>query len=324
VPLKRDRMPELGDPHGEWERGRVPLNFQIGDVVLARSGLTLYRRSAQRNDCQLGVDEVPQGPRPLNGAAGYVVWSQPIADRLPKLRIRPETLVYAPRQYHRYSVDLTSGFKAYMTRLSGKTRSTLKRKLRKFTEISHGAIDCREYRTPEQMRGFIDLARSLSAKTYQEQLLGRGLPATDDFLRSAQLLAGRDSVRAYLLFLDGRPISYLYCPVDNGVLLYDHLGYDPAHSALSPGTVLQLLVLEALFAERRFTLFDFTEGEGQHKETFSTDNQLCADIYVINRQLVPALLVLAHRATDKTSAALGTALESLHLKSSIRTLVRRS
>jgi CelD/BcsL family acetyltransferase involved in cellulose biosynthesis len=150
-----------------------------------------------------------------------------------------------------------------------------------------------------------------------------GLPATDDFLQTAQTLASRDSVRAYLLFLDGNPVSYLYCPAENGVLLYQYLGYDPAYAALSPGTVLQLLALESLFAERRFAVFDFTEGEGQHKEMFSTANRLCADIYVINKRFAPATLTLAHSATDKLSAIAGKALERLNLKSKIRKLVRK-
>lgn len=39
---------------------------------------------------------------------------------------------------------------------------------------------------------------------------------------------------------------------------------------VTPGIVLQILALESLFTECRVLMFDFTEGEGQHKETFST------------------------------------------------------
>ncbi len=80
-------------------------------------------------------------------------------------------------------------------------------------------------------------------------------------------MASTDSVRAYVLFLHGKAVAYLCCPVVNGVLLYSYLGYDPKHADLSPGTVLQYLVFESLFEEKRFRAFDFTEGQGEHKSS---------------------------------------------------------
>jgi hypothetical protein len=314
------RNTSLLDEH--WERGPVTLKFQIGDVVLAEAKLMLHRRSARWNEHGLGVGDTPEGPRSLQGADGYVVWSQPIAAPLPVLQMRGGTIMYTPRQYRRFSVDLTGSFAEYMARFSGKTRSSLRRKLRKFSELSHGTIHWREYRTPKEIGEFVALARALSTKTYQERLLGAGLPATEEFRASAQVLADQDCVRAYLLFLDGEPISYLYCPVEERVVVYDRLGYDPAHAATSPGTVLQLLALEALFAEQRFLQFDFTEGEGQHKELFATESRLCADVYVISRRWFPSALILLHLAADRTSTALGVVLERLHLRAKIRRLIR--
>ena len=311
-------------PDQDWERGPVALKFQIGDVMLGEVRLTLYRRSARLEEHELDVDDTPRGPQSAQGTDGFVVWSQPIAARLPVLRVRGGAIIYVPRQYRRFSVDLSGSFAEYMAQFSGKTRSSLKRKLRRFAELSQGKIHWKEYRTPREIEEFILLARALSAKTYQERLLNYGLPATREFLASAQALANQDCVRAYLLFLGGEPISYLYCPIRGGVVLYDRLGYDPAHAAASPGTVLQLLVLETLFAERRFLLFDFTEGEGQHKELFATGSRLCADVYVLTRRFGIGSVVLLHRATDKTSAAIGITLDRLRLKSSMRRLIRRN
>ena len=69
-------------------------------------------------------------------------------------------------------------------------------------------------------------------------------------------------MRAFLLFLAGEPVAYLYLPVSGRTLIYAYLGYDAEHAHLSPGTVLQMAALENLFAEKRFAYFDFTEGEG--------------------------------------------------------------
>jgi len=64
--------------------------------------------------------------------------------------------------------DLSGSFDQYMVAFSGKTRSGLRRKLRKFAQISGGTIDWRQYRTPQELPIFFDLARTVSAKTYQE------------------------------------------------------------------------------------------------------------------------------------------------------------
>jgi hypothetical protein len=312
----------LALPDLNWECSRVPLKFQFGDIVLGRVFLPLLRRNAQLDERPLRIGETPEPPPRLDGADGYVVWSHPIATRLPVLSAQGEWFLYMPRQYKRFSINLSGGFEQYLAGFSSKTRSGLRRKLRKFAEASGGAIDFREYRTPEQMATFFPFARQVSAKTYQERLLQVGLPVEDAFIASAHQLAARDAVRAYLLFLQGEPISYLYCPIRDGVVAYDYLGYDPSCALLSPGTVLQLLALEALFAEQRFAMFDFTEGEGQHKELFSTESCLCGDVYVLSRRVLPISLVVLHYIVDRISAGSGALLDRLNLRSPFRKLVR--
>lgn len=309
--------------HGDWERARVPLKLQLGDIVFGRVSLSLFRRNARLDERPLEAGDMPEAPPQLDRADGFVVWSHPLATRLPVLSMRDHLILYTPRQYERFSIDLSGSFDGYMAGFSGKTRSGLRRKLRKFVEASGGAADWRQYHTPEELAIFFDLARTVSARTYQERLLGVGLPAHRAFINSSLTLSKAGNVRAYLLFLQGKPVSYLYCPINDGIVAYDYLGYDPTYSSLSPGTVLQLLALEALFAEQRFIAFDFTEGGGQHKELFSTDSRLCGDVYVLGRRFVPASLIMLHYATDRVSAGAGVVLDRLRLKSSFRKLVRR-
>jgi CelD/BcsL family acetyltransferase involved in cellulose biosynthesis len=307
----------------DWELGRVPFTFQLGDIVLGRVALPLLRRNARLDERPLCLGEAPEPPEQLDGADGYVVWSHPIAARLPALKARGDSILYAPRQYERFSIEFSGDFDRYMAGFSGKTRSGLRRKLRKFGEASGGEIDFRDYRTPDQIAEFFPLARRVSAKSYQERLLGIGLPAGRAFFTAALEAAARNEVRAYLLFLAGEPISYLYCPIEEGIVQYDRLGYDPEFSSLSPGTVLQLLALEALFSEGRFTGFDFTEGEGQHKEIFSTQSCLCADIYVLTWRVRPVSLAMLHHAADRLSGAAGILLDRLNLRPRLRRLIRR-
>ena len=142
-------------------------------------------------------------------------------------------------------------------------------------------IDLRCYRTAEDMEAFYEQARAVSALTYQERLLRAGLPEGPEELAEMRALAARDQARGWLLWLDGRPISYLYAPAEGETLLYAFLGYDPAFAALSPGNVLQLEVMRQLMDERRFRRFDFAEGEGRHKALFATGAVDCVDLLLL-------------------------------------------
>jgi CelD/BcsL family acetyltransferase involved in cellulose biosynthesis len=91
-------------------------------------------------------------------------------------------------------------------------------------------------------------------------------------------------------------VSYLYTPADGDTLVYAYLGYDPEFAAHSPGAVLQLEALREAMEEGAFRLFDFTEGDGQHKRQFATGSIDCADLLLLRPSL-------SNRAT---MAALGT------------------
>ncbi len=209
-----------------------------------------------------------------------------------------DRLVLSPRNYQRYYTELGGSFDDYLATFSSKTRSGLRRKVNKYRKVAgaDGADIFKVYRSPEEIAEFWSIARQVSALTYQEKTLDAGLPAAPAYREQAMALAQSDAVRGYCLFHQGQPISYLYCPSDQGVLEYAYLGYDPSFRKLSPGTVLQWLAFEALFSEARFTLFDFTEGEGQHKKTFATGQMECADLLLLNRTFKNRMKLLTYRS----------------------------
>ena len=144
------------------------------------------------------------------------------------------------------------------------------------------------------------MARAVSATTYQEKLLGSGLPDDAVSVRHLESLAAADRLRAWLLFVENAPVAYLCCTADGGSLRYDHVGHDPAHNDLSPGAVLQVEAMRELFADGRFARFDFTEGEGQHKRQFSTGGTVCVDMLLLRRTLANRATVVALRGFDAT------------------------
>ena len=123
---------------------------------------------------------------------------------------------------------MRQSFAEYKSKFSAKTRSTINRKIRKYADYCGGEIQWKVYKAVGDMAEFFKLARAVSATTYQEKLLDAGLPESEKFFLEMEQLARQQRLRGFVLFHDGRPVSYLYCPVKpSGVVIYAFLGYDP-------------------------------------------------------------------------------------------------
>jgi CelD/BcsL family acetyltransferase involved in cellulose biosynthesis len=304
-----------------WQARPVPLRVAVGDLSLMAFKLTLL---VETRHFTQGTDEARLDALPKLGAGvdGYLLRSQPERARAPRLSRSGGYLLYVPRRYERYWVDLSMPYEAYLDSFSPKSRSTLRRKVRQIMKENGGALDFRVYKTPSELERFHGLARRLSQQTYQERLLGAGLPDTEDFVAALRERAGRDAARGYLLFVKEEPAAFTYCPVDDGVLSYEHTGFDRRYRHLSPGTVLQWLILEDLFKEGRFRLFDFTEGAGAHKALFATHSLACRDLYILKPSARTWTAVLAQTAIEGMGEAAGAALARIGLKGRIKALLR--
>ncbi|MGP1352980.1 MAG: GNAT family N-acetyltransferase [Parasphingopyxis sp.] len=274
----------------------LPLRFRVGARTmfsvrrkLVRIGLSLDQAMAGQ-----GIELPPLPP----AADGYFLTSLP-EGQLASLTERHGDMIALVRQrYARRYADLSGSFDDYLATFSGKSRSTLRRKVRKFAKLSGGDLDFRTYRTQDEMAEFHDLARRLSTKTYQEKLLDYGLPDDAEFVSDMMRAASRDQVRGWLLFADGKPVSYLYAPADGDTLVYAYLGYDPEWSRHSPGTVLLMEALRQIIDENRFRRFDFTEGDGEQKQRFATGKLDCADLLLLRKSFANRALVAALSGFD--------------------------
>lgn len=236
-------------------------------------------------------------------ADGYRVLSAPAATVPRLLAARPDMVPGGLQRYRRHYIAMEGGFERYMAGFSGKTRSTLRRKQRKFAEADGGRLDIREYRGAAGLDEFLAAALPLSRRTYQGKYLGAGLPEGAEELQALHVAAAEDRLRCFILYLEGKPASYLCLPVEGRTLVYAWLGYDPETAHLSAGTVLQLAALERLFAEDRFDLFDFTEGDGPHKALFGTASIEAASFLLLRKRATNRVLLGALRMFDDSVAA---------------------
>lgn len=269
----------------------IALTFQIGARTIARVPRSLIRVPRHLTDV---IDAVPPVLPPMTGE-GYLITSLP--ELLLPSMTRTGMIAFVRQRYTRFHTDFAIGRAAWSQALSGSARSTLKRKIARVTQASGGVLDIRAYRTPADFAIFHPIARRVSALTYQEKLLGSGLPAGGESLARLTDLAAADGVRGWLLFVAGAPVAYLCCTARDDSLLYTYVGHDPAYGDLSPGTVLLQAAMSAMFDDR-FARFDFTEGEGQHKRLFATRGTPCVDLLLLRPTIANHALVAALAGFD--------------------------
>jgi hypothetical protein len=169
-------------PGVEARTRTVRLRYQLGEVPLFSVGFELCVLSTHFT--RLGKS--PEDTREAVEASaakgdGILLRSHPIPEKLPRIGRARNRLRYVPSQYERRYIDLDGTFDEYLKRFSSKSRSTLRRKVRKFAKLCGGEPTWRTYRTPKEMEEFYRLAREVSRRTYQERLLDAGLPETDEF-----------------------------------------------------------------------------------------------------------------------------------------------
>ena len=297
----------------------LPLRFQIGARTLASIQRQLVHVPLSLDEALEG--QLPQLPALDRAAHGYQITSLP-EDRRDAMALAGGGMIAFVRQrYTRHYVDLSISHDAWLEAMSSDTRTGLRRKARKVAAVSGGHLDVRRFRTPDEMTIFHDAARRISLRTYQERLLGGGLPDDPDFLGDMYLRAAAGMVRGWLLYIAGEPAAYLYCPITTGVARYEYVGHDPAFSDLSPGGVLQMEAMRDLF-DAGLKRFDFTEGDGQHKRQFATAGVPCIDMLLLRASLANRLTTMALGGFDRATAVGKRATQKLGLEKLARKVRR--
>jgi len=306
-----------------WQFRPVRFKFQLSDWSFFSVTLPLQTKALRLIDQHPPVT-VPVSPvnELIAGSQGFVIRGLPITAPLPVVSRVDGFLCYVPLQYQHCYIDFGQTFESYQKKFSSKTRSTINRKIRKYAEHCGGTIRWNTYKMPDEIRDFFRYARTVSKSTYQHRLLDAGIPDSEEFIAKAVTLAGEQRLRAYILFDGERPVSYLYCPVEEGVLNYSYLGYDPDYMQMSVGTVLQWLAVGQLFDEACFRFFDFTEGQSDHKRLFATHQLQCANVFFLKDTLLNRLLIHSHRLTAQFSKWIGATLERFGIKAKIKRLLR--
>src|SRR5260370_41977233 len=177
-------------PGHAWTERRSRLKFSFAGVLLFSVNLrALVREAPVFGISPDGAADPPDHASIPPGVRAVRVRSLPVKRHIPRVSFLSSWIRYAPAQYRRFYVEIDRTFEAYLSKFSSKSRNTLRRKVRQFTEGSTGDTARRVFRTPAELPLFHRLAPSHLETTIQRQFLDAGAPNTPHFATELQALA---------------------------------------------------------------------------------------------------------------------------------------
>jgi CelD/BcsL family acetyltransferase involved in cellulose biosynthesis len=218
-------------------------------------------------------------------------------------------------------VDLPGSFDAYLSKFSGRTRRTLRYKVRRLEAAAERGGCLRRITTREDLPRFVEQARIVLEKSWQGRRLGYRVRPEEDLPKLAAY-ADLGLLRCYLLADGDRPIAFVIGTQGDGVYHYDVPAYDPAWAAYHPGTVLLYRIVEDLCADGQAKTLDFGQGENEYKRLFSTRSYDALDVHLVRKSVSTALPLLTHRACAFLGAAVRRGLDRLSLRETVRRNLR--
>jgi CelD/BcsL family acetyltransferase involved in cellulose biosynthesis len=168
-------------------------------------------------------------------------------------------------------LDLPGKFDEYLKSLGKSLRYDV-RKLGKelFDSGRAEVLQAREETVDQLFEIFLEQHRARwRSRKLPGAFVGRSLRFHREWVRTA---FRQGWLRLKVLKVDGGPVGAIYAMQFNGTVYYYQAGFDPAHKALSPGT---LLVAESIRAgiEDGMTQFDFMRGAEPYKRRWMPQHE---------------------------------------------------
>lgn len=227
--------------------------------------------------------------------------------------------VFKPAPFQqRHKIELPETLEDYWKTFAGKTRSTLRRKVKQFGECRLERIS-----KPFQITDFLENAQRISKRSWQTDLLGLRVHNDEFELQLFTFLATQGSLRAYLLWQGDVPVSFCIGNQHNGVFHYEEVGYDRDYSKKSPGQILVIKMIEEMYSHEPPQVFDFGGGHAEYKRQFGTRISESGHIWLLRPGLRSRLIVGYLNGRRMMSQAMRSALARTGLLERVRRWTRR-
>ncbi|MCI4664906.1 MAG: GNAT family N-acetyltransferase [Neomegalonema sp.] len=226
-----------------------------------------------------------------------------------------------------HTIDLPESFDAYMKLHKGKTRNTLKRRVRVFGESFEGGARLVRYDRADQVEEFVAAVGAIFQKSWKRGVLSEAPPVTEADIPYLTALAERGVLRSYVLYGGDEPICCSLMTQTGGVCDFLDVLYAQEHGRLAPGQVLILQTIEDFYAERdaapRPVEFNFGYGENAYKRVFGTRSYPANYCFMARPYTKAAFVVSCQLALRSVYHLARKAVVALELDHKLRKLLKR-
>jgi Acetyltransferase (GNAT) domain len=270
--LSRNAVPE-SLLIGRRERKRMP--FRLGYLAVSQREVDVIefvhgglRGNASDENCADMVREVMRSL--AEGEADLAVWEH-LEVNSPLHRQAIGLPGFSQREHsrclkHRWIMKFPNGLNAFLMSLRRSQRSKLRRKYKKVPAVFPGKVRVKCYRSLAEIDAVASDMELIAGKTAKRKL-GFGFSDTPRAREQMAIAAENGWLRAYVLYIEDKPVSFWTGIVYQRCLHADHVAYDPSYAEVSPGIFLFLSMLEDL-RDEDIESIDFGRGTTQLRESF--------------------------------------------------------
>jgi CelD/BcsL family acetyltransferase involved in cellulose biosynthesis len=178
-----------------------------------------------------------------------------------------------------YQVAIPDVLDDFLAARSYKTRRNLRYYDRRLTSQLGDRLTLRTFDDPADLDRLFADTLVVSEKTYQHAL---GASFVDSPVQRAVFELGLRSgwLRAYVLYVDDRPIAFWHGSAYRGVLGPGMTGYDPAFHEVRAGSYVLVRRIEDACADPEISLLDWGFGDAEYKRSLSDRSWFEEDLLV--------------------------------------------
>ena len=168
-----------------------------------------------------------------------------------------------PQTSHGIAIGPTLG--GYLDGLKSRDRTNLKRRKKKLWAAVNGDARLDKITSPEQVPAFLDCVHRIHQLTWQAKAFGQRKRNALEDVAYFRALADMGLLRSYLLICRGSAVAFQVGVQYRGTYQFVETGYDLQWADYGPGTVLEYLTIEDLFAADKPDFADFGFGDAEYK-----------------------------------------------------------
>lgn len=222
----------------------------------------------------------------------------------------------------RWEIDLPHSLDEYLATVSSATRKGVRRTASRLEQEFGERLSIRTFRDPADLDVFFQDVETVAERTYQRRL-GVGYLGDAQQRARLEMLMEHGWFRAYILYLDGRPVAFELGELYRGRFRSLAGGYDSGYGHHRVGAHLLIKAIEHLAVEPGVSVFDFGLGDAEYKSKLAHLSLEEADFLLYARRPRPIFVNFARTALLEISHAARAGLRRLCLLQRLKHRWRR-